>query len=139
MFEDTVDNAIVALLQATVTGVTILRGMQSQNPTFSLPALVVYSEITKVDLGTHADIYTFLVTIEYKSTPDEHAVGPIQTTMGQVDTALSTQPTTAVLNTIPLGQAKSFFWQAIPRTKQNVQMDRRSNTREIEAKVAFVS
>jgi hypothetical protein len=139
MYEDTVDNAIVALLQATVTGVTILRGMQSQNPTFSLPALVVYSEITNVDRANHADIYTFRVMIEYKSTPDTHAVGPIQTAMGLVDTALSTQPTTAILNTIPLGQAKSFFWQAIPRTQQNVQMDRRTNTRELEVKVCFVS
>src|SRR5260221_4680206 len=100
MFEDTVDNAIVALLQATISSPPILRGMQSQSPTFSLPALIVYSEVTKVELGTHADIYTFLVHIEYKSTPDEHLVCAIQTTMGLFDAALSTQPTGAVIATI---------------------------------------
>lgn len=139
IIEDTIENAVVALLQATTTGLNIVRGMEDVAPNLSLPALVVTCD-EQERISARREIYKVRVLIEYKSIPEEHTVAGgtgVESEMGQVDAALTTQPSGGVLAGLPLGTAQLIAWHSLNRTQQDVHTDRRTNTREILLVLAF--
>src|SRR5271165_625941 len=94
LWEDTVENAIVQLLLSTTNMAVVKRGMQDQDLQLSLPALVVWCEVSE-RVPARREIYKVRVVIEYKSIPEEDPVSSIQgveNIMQQVDIALTTQP-----------------------------------------------
>jgi len=138
IWEDVTENKIVALLVASTSIPVIRRAMYDQVPQLSLPALVVSSKV--LEFHARTQVYKVLVTIEYKSIPEENSVSGssgVEAVMGQVDTAITTAPTAGVLATIPNYGEQLFSWEGVPRTNQDVHTDRRTNTRELEAFVAM--
>jgi hypothetical protein len=138
IWEDVAENKIVALLQASTSIATIRRGMYDENPNLSFPALVVSSRVLEVT--AREQMYKVLVTIEYKSIPEENSVSGgsgVEAIMGTVDLALTTTPSSGVLAQIPNYGEAYFGWEGVPRTNQEIRTDRRTNIREVEAWVTM--
>ena len=140
IIEDTVENAVVGLLQAGLSqaglsGVTVLRSMEDfsvSNPLL-LPALIVTANMIE-RIPARNGICRVSVILEYKSIPEENSVNTattgVQAVMGQVDSLIITQPSSPILAQVPLINGVLFIvWHSLERTQQDVHTDRRTNTR----------
>src|SRR6266852_3908191 len=134
IWEDTVENAIVTLLQLTtsIPPDHIKRGIQDENPNLMLPALIVHSAVD--ERMARRDLYKLRVTIEYKSIPEESSALDTESVMQQVDIAITIQPKPSVTASVQaqLPPGTGLYWQGVPRTQQDIHTDRRTNTRELE-------
>jgi hypothetical protein len=128
MIENLVDKAIAALL-ATISGLNVVIGMEDPYPNLQAPFCVVHSVVDSFDGKT--PVYKLLTTIEYESIPGPDSVANVVSVMSSIDTVLSTQPSGAVLATLPLSGMTYLAWKAINKTQQEA-ADRRKNVRELQ-------
>jgi len=136
IWEDTVEIALQQLLVSTTNMTVVLRGMQDENFQLTLPALIVWCEVSE-RIPARREIYKVRCVIEYKSIPEENLVSSItgvENIMQQVDIALTTQPQIAIPTA---GVNGILVWQGVTRTQQEIHTDRRTNIREIDAILAF--
>jgi len=136
LWEDTVEIALQQLLFSTTNMTVVKRGMQDEDLQLSLPALIVWCEVSE-RIPARREIYKVRVVIEYKSIPEENLVSSIagvENIMQQVDIALTTQPQIPIATP---GVNGILAWQGVVRTQQEIHTDRRTNVREIDVILAF--
>jgi hypothetical protein len=129
MVEYLVDQAISALISASVPGLTALAGLQDDEGV-STPYCAVYSRVEAVEGRTA--VFQLLTTVELVSISGQDPVAYVNATMTAIDRALTTQPSPLVLASLPLSNfAYGPTWEHIPRTANEVG-DRRRNVRELQ-------
>lgn len=131
MIENLVDTAIAALLK-TISGLNVVIGMRDVTPELDTPFCVVWSRVEGFEGKT--PVYNLLTTIEYETTPgpdSSDTVAAVVSVMSNIDSVLNTQPTPAVLATLPLAGLNYLAWKAVSRTQQEPG-DRRINLRELQ-------
>jgi hypothetical protein len=134
MVEHLVDQAISALLAASVPGLTALPGLQDDEGV-QTPFCAVYSRVEEVNGKTA--VFMLLTTVELVSISGQDPVAYVNATMTAIDRALTTQPSPLVLATLPLSNfSYGPTWEHIPRT-QNEVGDRRRSIRELHVYAAL--
>lgn len=136
IWEDTVETALQTLLLGSTNMTVVRRGMADEDLQLSLPALVVWCEVSE-RIPARREIYKIRAVIEYKSIPEESNVTTIQgveNIMQQVDVALTTQPNFPIATP---GVNGIMVWQGVVRTQQEIHTDRRTNIREIDVILAL--
>lgn len=128
MIEHYVDAAIASLL-AQIPGLSVVVGMEDNDPPLKTPYCVVYSAVESAQ-GRHA-IYELLTRIEYESISGLDTVTAGDQILTAIDRALTIEPEPDVLAMVTTTGLSYLAWESIGKTLQDVG-DRRRNVREIK-------
>ena len=126
MIDYDIEQVFIDLLGQTISSPAILHGMEPDSPELTLPAIVVTARLEAPVIAREM-LYTYRISVEYKSIPGKLVSATVQSVMATIETALSSTP-----GTIPASVSNfSFFaYHGISNAEHRIDQERRHNIRE---------
>ena len=132
MIDNFVDVEIASLLKASTSGVqglTVVVGIEDNQPDLVTPYICVYSSVRSQDGKT--PVYTLNTKVECVTVTDTTDKSYVENLMSIVDNALTNPPSPAIQAQVIQDGLAYCGWHCINQSTQEVG-DRRTDVRELE-------